>query len=474
MKNDTGKISYRTRTDADRSDFSRVFIRFYPFLSVSNCICLTILFLLIGNAFGLQNEISPQRRKELQDGAFLCVLGDSAVQESETGNPQSAIENPQSKEEIRFSADVTEGSRIGEHLVKTYKGNVTVAHGETILHADEATFVQSEKKVLLRGHVSAADSSTGRCLYADEATYYQSDEKVALWGRVSVEDSLSRITSDRMIYLVSSKELTAQDEVVATYGKQTIKARRLKTRWEEKAIVAEGRVEFVDEENRLTLTCGRIEYDDRAQFGRATRSPRLIRRDESGEGFIAITADTMAVHTEENKTVAVGNVHLVKDRLEAFCDSAAYFQKEEKVLLRVSPRAVQRTGDPEKGAVLRINELTGETIELTLKDDVPVEVAVFGEARATTTSLDSLGAETPDTSFLKGRTITMKLKAEKLEEMAVSGNAVSRYRTSQGENREPAENDATGDRIVLFFDGGTIARVLIEGGVLGTYYFASE
>jgi hypothetical protein len=200
----------------------------------------------------------------------------------------------------------------------------------------------------------------------------------------------------------------------------------------------------------------------------------VIRRDESGEGSITITADTMAVHTEENKTVAVGNVHLVKDRLEAFCDSAAYFQKEEKVLLRIGPRAVQRTGDPEKGDVLRINELIGDTIELTLKDDVPVEVAVFDDAQATTTTLDSSGAETPDTSFLKGRTITMKLEAEKLEEMAVSGNAISWYRTSEGENREPAENKATGDRIVLFFDGGTIARVLIEGGVQGTYYFASE
>lgn len=436
-----------------------------------------VLLLLIGNAFGSPDEISPQRRKErkaLQDGSFLCVLGDSAVLKSETENPQSAIGDPQSKEEIRFSADVTTGSRIGEHLVKTYKGNVIVAHGETILHADEATFVQSEKKVLLRGNVSAADSSTGRVLYADEATYFQADKKVALLGRVSVEDSLSRITADRMTYLVPSRELSALDEVVATYGRQTLKARRLRTQWDEKAIVAEGRVEFADEENRLTLTCGRIEYDDRTQFGRATRSPKVIRRDASGEGSIAITADTMMVHTEENKTVAVGNVHLVKDRLEAFCDSAAYFQKEGKVLLRVSPKAVQRTGDPEKGDVLRINELIGETIELTLKDDVPVEVAVFGEARAITTTLDASGAETPDASFLKGRAIAMKLKAEKLEEMAVSGNAISRYRTSQGENREPAENDATGDRIVLFFDGGTIARVLIEGGVLGTYYFASE
>jgi len=393
---------------------------------------------------------------------------------SEAGNPQSAIPNPQSKEEIRFSADVTEGARIGEHLVKTYKGNVIVAHGGTILHADEATYVQSEKKVLLRGHVSAVDSSSGRSLYADEATYFQVDEKVALGGHVSVEDSLGRITSNRMTYLVPSKELAAQEHVVATYGKQTLKAEQLRTRREGKTIVAEGRVELVDKENRLILTGGRIEYDERAKFGIATGSPKVIRRDASGEGSITITADTMAVHTEENKTVAVGNVHLVKDRLEAFCDSAAYFQQEGKALLRIGPRAVQRTGDPEKNDVLRKNELIGDTIELTLKDDVPVEVAVFGEARATTTTLDASGAETPDKSFLKGRSITMKLKAEKLEEMVVSGNAISHYRTSQGEKKQPAENDATGDRIVLFFDGGSITRVRIEGGVLGTYYFASE
>jgi len=68
----------------------------------------------------------------------------------------------------------------------------------------------------------------------------------------------------------------------------------------------------------------------------------------------------------------------------------------------------------------------------------------------------------------------MKLKEEKLEEMAVSGNAISRYRTSERENRESAENYATGDRITILFDRGRIARVLIEGGVQGRYYFASE
>jgi len=417
---------------------------------VSYFLSLVVLLLLIGDTSGLPNESSEIR------------------------NPKSAIRNPQSKEEIRFSADLTEASRIGEDIVKTYKGNVTITHGETILHADEATYVQSDKKILLRGHVSAADSSSGRLIYADEATYYQADEKVVLRGHVSVEDSLSKVTSDRMTYLVPIKELAAQDNVVATYGKQTLKAERLRTRWEEKTVVAEGRVEFVDEENRLTLTSGHIEYDDGTKFGIATRSPKVVRRDASGEEPITITADTIAVHTEKGKAVAIGSVHLIKGRLEAFCDSAAYFQKEENVLLRIAPRALQRTGDPEKGDILRTNELTGETIELTLKDDVPTEVAVFGEAQAISTTIDSSGAETPDTSFLKGRIITMKLKEEKLEEMAVSGNAISRYRTSEGENREPAENSATGDRITILFDRGRIARVLIAGGVQGTYYFASE
>ncbi|MFH1008156.1 MAG: LptA/OstA family protein [Candidatus Latescibacterota bacterium] len=409
-----------------------------------------VLPLLFGNAFGFREE------------------------PSETGNPQSAIHDPKSKEKIRFSADSTEGSRIGGELVKTYRGNVTVAHAGTVLHADEATYVQSEKEVLLRGHVSAADSESGRVLRADEATYYQTHEKVAFSGNVSVADSISMVTSDRMTYLVSSKELTAQKEVVATHGQKTLKAKRLKTRWEEKTVLAEGSVEFTDEENRLTLTCGRLEYDDRAQFGLATGSPKVTRKGRSSEEPIAVSADTLTVQTVEGKAVALGHVHLVKGSLEAFCDSATYFQKEERAVLSMTPRVFQRSGDPEKDEVLRKNALRGNMIQLTLKDDVPSEVTVFGEAEATSTTLDSTGAETSDTSFLKGRILTMKLEAEKLSEMDVSGNAVSTYRTSGEADRQAAENHATGDRIVLFFDGGNLSRVLIEGGVLGTYYFASK
>jgi lipopolysaccharide assembly outer membrane protein LptD (OstA) len=320
-----------------------------------------------------------------------------------------------------------------------------------LLNADFSELRMEKDNIMLNliGHVKFRHGEIN--LESQRAVWYRTAGQVVFIDSVRVEDPDQVLSADRVTYYKNSRK-----------------------------VIADGGVKLFSKKEDAVISGGHGEYDRTAKFVFFSQSPVLVFRPNQGDSTVTITSQSMEYYIDQEEGIAKGNVLITKGTLRATCDSATSLRKENKIILEGKPEAEKER-----------DRLSGERMEIHLRDEKVEEIEVSGNAKAShLENFDSLG-QRPQAdsllknkkgkeSFLSSKEMVFLLKDEKLKEVKASGNATSIYYPSQKggsiSQKKPSgdKNEASGDTINLFLSDDRIRRVLIEGGAMGTYSFPKE
>ncbi len=334
------------------------------------------------------------------------------------------------KAKVTFSADSTSTIRNMESWTKIYSGNVVIKHSDTILRSSRAT-------------------------------YFERDQKIELSEGVTVQDSSRTITSDVAYYFIKTKRALLKGNVRVRSEDKGIDASWIDYSKETGDIVAVGNVKLLDFSEEIVATGRRALYKEEDQIGELSTSPKLVRQDESDSTQMEMSSRDMKIRMKSKEVHAVGNVEITRGSWKAYCDSAVYFYGEGRFLLKGEPRMVQSPESPTDES----GNLKGDFMEIRLEANRISELRAEGNAEGTSVSTSE---KEEAISKVSGNSVLIKFRDEEVEEMLVGGNATSTYMI-QNPEEEPRFNWASSDSIRFFIASGKINRVILKGGVVGTY-----
>lgn len=374
------------------------------------------------------------------------------------------------EEPIHFSADSNTGSRRGDQIVVQYTGHVRITQGSMTLRAEHATYYEGTKRVELEGRVAAEDSveERGRIrLYANRATYDHGTGRADLLGDVVAQDSTGTLKAPKVSYWRRGRKAVGEEGVRFVDRGRRLEADRVTYLGEEQRVVAQGRVLLSDSTRSLTVRGAYAEYLVEPQSGWVVGEPQLVRTAAQPNPSTTVTAERMEVYAKENRSVAVGDVRIVRGDLEARCDSATYLEAEDRFVLSGEPRAVQVT---RRDSLVRFeNEVEGREMEIWFADEAASQLVVSEAAQGTSTRFEA-GTAPPQVSRVGGKTMRLFTENEQVREIRVEGNATSLYHLPPDKKGRVGDiNEASGDTIRFFFEDAEVSRVRIEGGVIGQF-----
>lgn len=379
---------------------------------------------------------------------------------------------------VTFTADRTEVNRRDSLFVKRYVGNVVArVNPEVWLTANEATYNGIDHETVLTGtrtaQVTIVDS--GRTLRADRITYLFKEHQQAggrplVWlrGRVRLEDSSRALDAAVVAYRPEADSITAYGRVRARQAHGFLLADTLLFDAKNRGMMAAGNVRIVDSTEDMSIRAGWYRYEGRDSFAVVAREPMLTK----GQGDTAVTvfADSMRLERDRRRAVAWGNVRIERGALKAECDSVAYDERAEQLVLYGTPQATQRT---ESDSTATVSTLYGDEIMLFLDGTNVRRIEVERSARGVATEVDSTGGPLGE-QWIVGRKIVFHIDGERVTEVEVFGQARSRYVPTVAQRQAEGINEASGDTIRISFSGSRMKKVVLLGGVQGVYWPPSD
>ncbi len=332
------------------------------------------------------------------------------------------------EERLRGQADLVEIIKINDQFVRKLVGNVQFLQGESRLLCDEATWYESEQKVILERNVVIDDAQ--KVLTADYVVYYEALQREEARGNVKIVDSSLTLTAERVIYFEK----------------------------DEKAI-AENKVKIVDEDRRVTLLGGYAEYFQMNDSILITFNPVFIQQDSLGKEEIRITGQVMELAQNGQVAVVTDSVHITRDSTQASCGLAEFWRETNQIILRNNPRVWQSD-----------LEITGDSILLAMKDDQIEKAFIINHAVIFSKS-DSIDSQIR-WNKLTGKLMTIYFKDNAIDKVIVENQATSWYHLIE-EMHYKGLNKVTGDKISLFVSNNELRRIRIEskpGSSNGVFY----
>ncbi len=332
------------------------------------------------------------------------------------------------EERLRGEADLVEIKNINNQLVRKLTGNVRFNQGESRIFCEEATWYESEQKVILERNVIIDDAQ--KVLTADYVVYFEAFMREEARGNVKIVDSSRTLTAERVIYLEN----------------------------EEKAI-AENKVKIVDDERRVTLLGGYAEYFQTNDSILVTFNPVFMQHDSLGEEEIRITGEVMELAQNGQVAIVTDSVHITRDSTEASCGLAEFWRETNQIILRNNPRVWQSD-----------MEITGDSILMAMKDD-QIEKAYIINNAVIFSKADSIDSQIR-WNKLTGKLMTIDFKDNAIEQVIVENQATSWYHLIE-ETQYKGLNKVTGDKISLQVSNNELKRIHIEskpGSSIGFFY----
>jgi lipopolysaccharide assembly outer membrane protein LptD (OstA) len=280
-----------------------------------------------------------------------------------------------------------------------------------------------------------------------------------LTGNVKFRHEDAILESNRAIWYRNSGQIIFIDSVRMEDGEHILHADKLTYFHKTKKVIADGEVSLQSKKDHSWLTGEHGEYDRQNKQARFTIRPKLISDYTNLDSAVVVTSRVMEYSVDERRGVASGNVEIEKGKMRAFCDTAVYYNQENKLVLKGNPRAEQEG-----------SKLSGDMMELLLKENRIREIVVKGDAKATQLEVPDSASTISRESFLSGKEITFFLEKDELREVEVIGNATSLYYPSAEDTLHRGRNEASGDTINLFLKEDKVERVQIKGGAMGVYY----
>jgi lipopolysaccharide export system protein LptA len=310
------------------------------------------------------------------------------------------------------------------------------------------------------------DDATIKSQYAK---WWKSKGMISFSQHVSVDRLTQTLTSDKMDYDKSKKQL-----------------------------IADGHVNFSDTKERVRLRGDHGTYDMDTKFMVVEGKPHFIFYDTTAHDTLDITGKKMTYDDSLKKATVHDNVTIKKGKLFSHSDVAIYYPDSGRAQLRMVPRIAFET-----------DSLSGDSVDMIFTKKVLQKVRVNGNSHGmyhdfgttngvsdtTLTHLfgdslsmflsdsgkiDSLWAQgnvkskyfplskpfQTNEAFGKYMIVSFN-KKNQVERVKVWGNARSIYNVEEKDGR--GINDASGDSILVGFANGKATHVKLSGSVRGCY-----
>jgi len=335
-----------------------------------------------------------------------------------------------------------------------------------VLHADSMEYIGGGDKTWIRfiGNVEIKHGNLK--IQSQKADYFKKEQKADLSENVKVFMPDTKMRADRVIYDAKSQEINAKGNLY---------------------------LEDLDDEISLQGEWGK--YFRKGEIAKVYGRPILTRVDTAKNDTFTITSDSMEYVEQERKFTAFGNAIVNAGNIRTNSQKVEFFSDSNKVYL---------TGDPK--FYLEKNEMSGEIIELHLKNEQVDNIFVCRNAQGKYFELDSLSDreriseifgdtihlvmhedliqkifvnhkarsyyyfpdEKESADETAGQFIRMEFEEKSVREVVINGNATSMYHNREND-KITGRNDASGDTIYVYFDNNQVSTVSVRGGARGTY-----
>lgn len=338
-------------------------------------------------------------------------------------------------------------------------------------------------------------------LTANEGIYESGPGLIYFFGNAAFEDSLRRLFADTLIYYEKIHEAVAIGNVRVIEGDRSLTADRVLYQKDIRRILATGNVTVRDDSSHSTITGATADFSDSTGYGCISGVPYLEKIEDDGSimtvtctdtleifknervlrlwsHVVAITdsmtltcADTLEIHDKDKKIALWHGVTAVKDSLTTTSDYATYDDATNTLVLTEKPAIRYAISDTRKEAPSRLHTVStvdGDTIRVTIHDKKVSGAEILGASKSVTSAIDSTGTLF-DRSIIESSAMALEMKDDRISRIIAGGTAKSYYHRNYASDGKMFINEASGDTLTFFFDGGKISEMVIfgYGGGLG-------
>lgn len=353
----------------------------------------------------------------------------------------------------KVDADSLSIRRERGQMVWELHRDVMIDDGDVVIRARRGTHYVDDRHTILVGDVKITQGTM--TVWGDEGEYRQADAQAIIRGNVRIVDQGWEVVADEMDYNRDTGHAWLRGNVVAQDGETTLRADRIFYDRNREVAEAFDNV-FVE-----SATEGFSAISDHGFYYRGSgeavldRNPRLVVDPDSPDPA-TVVSDTMRVYADSAQATAYYRVKIIKADMVTQCDSAVVFDEKKEALLFGTPLARQNNVSM-KGGYMR----------LFYDEEQVNRVDIHGVAE--------LKEENPDTlvmdgdSWIRGDSIQLYLRDNRVDSIRVLGNAVSEYRPTTPGKVE--RNFARGDEMFFRFENDSLSYVRFEGRAEGVYKF---
>lgn len=368
------------------------------------------------------------------------------------------------------------------------------AGGKDFLRFPDNTFINRFYNGVRTSHLDAV-------LTAEEGVYESGPGRVRFFGKAAFVDTLRRLYADTLVYFEQTREAYAVGNVRMYQGDRSVFADSIYYNKDMRYVRASGSVSVNDDSTHTAMSGATAEFSDSTGYGRITGTPFIERIEEDGTIMTVTCTDTLEIIEDErilrlwNNVVAVmDSIHLscadtleihdtdktvrlwrdvlaVRDSLTAEADMAVYDDAAGMLHLTGNPRiryGITDTRDDAPSTLHTVSVVTGDKVDVIIRDRAIAGASITGKATSVTSSIDSTGVLF-DRSIVESSGMVLEMASGVISRITAGGTAQSYYHRHFADEGRMFINEASGDTLTFFFDGGKIREMVIfgYGGGLG-------
>ncbi|HET9886687.1 MAG TPA: hypothetical protein VFR10_04175, partial [bacterium] len=273
------------------------------------------------------------RRRGLGPEAFLVLIF-AAVVAAQTEDVVPAEEEPWNIQAMTSNA-VKDSA--GTHIF-SFEHDVVITHGDLIATSDAARYLEAVGRALLSGNVVMQQQETTA---RGPSAIYERISRVARFPEgIVVERPTGTAVANEGVWERDRDIFELRGDAAAADTAATVEGQSLTYDATADIFYARGDAKVVDRGNGLEVRGGLLEYDRKQGFAHATRSPEAEFTDVGQEKPVHVLAETLNYDPRNDVAVAIKNVRILRDSVEANADSATFFRKDNRAVLVGAPKMI--------------------------------------------------------------------------------------------------------------------------------------
>ena len=275
-----------------------------------------------------------------------------------------------------IDSDASRAQRDGEgNRVFSFLDNVVITDRDVRITCDEARYLEGSRRAVLTGNVIITQDST---VVRGPFVYYDRERRIARFPYgVLIERPTGTAVADIGTWYRDEERIEMRGRVAMADTSGTMDANAATYDMKEGAYYAVGDARLVDDVSGVVVEGQNLRYDEKLQLAFATGDPTATFTEKEGDPPIHVAADRMNYDPNLDVAVGIGNVKIRRETMEASADSASFFRKTNRAVLRGAPELVD-------GATV----VRGERMDLTLHPDGRRTVRISGAAQVSNRFLE--------------------------------------------------------------------------------------